>query len=70
MGIEPRIGTRGTPRGSGLGQVRWVVERTVSWVRGLRRVRVWYDRLGVIRGAFTTRAASVISFRILANDAT
>jgi hypothetical protein len=28
-----------------------------------------YDRLGVIRDAFTALAASVICFRILANDA-
>ncbi len=69
LGIEPHIGRRGTPHGSGLGKVRWVVERTISWLKGLRRVRVRYDRLGVIRDAWTTLAASVICFRILANDA-
>jgi transposase len=69
MGIEPRIGKRGAPHGSGLGRVRWVVERTISWMKGLRRMRVRYDRLGVVRDAFTTLAASVICFRILANDA-
>ncbi len=68
LGIEPHIGKRGTPHGSGLGKVRWVVERTVSWLKGLRRMRVRYDRLGVVRDAFTTLAASVICFRILAND--
>jgi transposase len=65
LGVEPRIGKRGTPHGSGLGKVRWVVERTVSWVKGLRRMRVRYDRLGVIRDAFTTLAAAVICFRLL-----
>lgn len=35
--------------------VRWVVERTVSWAKGRRRMRVRYDRLGVIRDASTTR---------------
>jgi transposase len=68
LGVEPHIGRRGTPHGSGLGKVRWVVERTISWVKGLRRMRVRYDRLGVIRDAFTTLAASVICFRILVND--
>jgi len=68
MGIEPRIAKRGTPHGSGLGKVRWVVERTISWMKGLRRMRVRYDRLGVVRDAFTTLAASVICFRILVND--
>lgn len=67
LGIEPHIGRRNTPHGSGLGRVRWVVERTISWLKGLRRMRVRYDRLGVIRDAFTTLAASVICFRIL-ND--
>jgi transposase len=67
LGIEPRIARRNTPHGSGLGTVRWVVERTISWLNGLRRMRVRYDRLGVIRDAFTTLAASVICFRIL-ND--
>ena len=65
LGIEPRIAKRNTPHGSGLGKVRWVVERTISWVKGLRRMRVRYDRLGVIRDAFTTLAACVVCFRIL-----
>lgn len=68
LGIEPRIARRTTPHGSGLGRVRWVVERTISWLKGLRRMRVRYDRLGVIRDAWTTLAASVICFRILAHD--
>ena len=68
LGVEPRIAKRGTPHGSGLGKVRWVVERTVSWLKGLRRMRVRYDRLAVIREAFTTLAACVICFRILVND--
>lgn len=67
LGVEPKIARRHTPHGSGLGEVRWVVERTISWLKGLRRMRVRYDRLGVIRDAFTTLAASVICFRIL-ND--
>jgi transposase len=50
---------------SGLGKVRWVVERTISWLKGLRRLRVRYDRLAVIQDAWTTLAASVICFRLL-----
>ena len=49
--------------------MRWGVERTVSWLKGLRRMRVRYDRLKVVREAFTTRAAAVICFRILHHDA-
>lgn len=65
LGIEPHIAKRRTPHGSGLGKVRWVVERTISWLKGLRRMRVRYDWLGVIIDAWTTLAASVICFRIL-----
>jgi transposase len=68
LGIEPHIAKRRTPNGSGLGRVRWVVERTISWMKGLRRMRVRYDRLGVIVDAWTTLAASVICFRILHHD--
>ncbi len=45
-GIEPHIAKRRTPHGSGLGRVRWVVERTISRLKGLRRLRVRYDRQG------------------------
>jgi transposase len=69
LGIEPHIAKRRTPHGSGLGKVRWVVERTISWLKWLRRMRVRYDRLGVIVDAWTTLAASVICFRILHHDA-
>lgn len=68
LGIEPKIAKRGTPHGSGLGKVRWVVERTISWLKGLRRMRVRYDRLGVIQDAWASLAAAVICFRILTRD--
>jgi transposase len=68
LGIEPHIAKRKTPHDSGLGKVRWVVERTISWLKGLRRLRVRYDRLGVIMDAWATLAASVICFRILHYD--
>jgi transposase len=68
LGIEPHIAKRRTPHGSGLGKVRRVVERTIGWLKGLRRLRVRYDRLGVIIDAWTTLAACVICFRILHHD--
>ena len=70
LGIEPKIAKRKTAHGSGLGKVRWVVERTISWIKGLRRMRVRYDRLGVVRDAFTTLAACVVCFDILNHDTT
>ena len=69
LGIEPHIARRKTPHGSGLGKVRWVVERTISWLKGLRRMRIRYDRLGVIQEAWNTLAVSVICFRLLHDNA-
>jgi transposase len=68
MGVEPHIGKRGAEHGSGLGKVRWVVERTIGWLKGLRRMRVRYDRLGVIQEAWNTLAISVICFRLLHDE--
>jgi transposase len=67
-GIEPHIARRKTAHGSGLGRVRWAVERTIAWLKGLRRMRVRYDRLGVIQEAWNTLAACVICFRLLHDD--
>ncbi len=65
LGAEPHIARQRVAHGSGLGRVRWVVERTISWPKGLRRLRVRYDRLGVIQDAWNTLAASVICLRLL-----
>ena len=70
LGIEPHIARRKTPHGSGLGKVRWVVERTIGWLKGLRRLRIRYDRLGVVQDAWNTLAACVICFRLLHDEDT
>lgn len=68
LGIEPHIARRGESHGSGLGKVRWVVERTISWTKGLRRMRVRYDRLAETRQAWMSLAASVICYRMLQEE--
>ena len=68
LGIEAKIRRRQSEHGSGLGKVRWVVERTISWLKGLRRMRIRYDRLRVVQEAWNTLAASVICFRIWNHD--
>jgi hypothetical protein len=50
--------------GSHLGTVRWVVERTISWIKGLRRMRIRFDRSGTIVNAFATLAAAMICFQM------
>ena len=65
MGIEPIIRRRSTPHGSHLGKVRWVVERTISWIKGLRRMRIRYDRHPTIIDAWNHLALAAVCFRIL-----
>jgi transposase len=66
LGIEPHIRHRHAEHGSHLGRVRWVVERTLSWIKGLRRLRVRYDRSKTSINAWTALAAAVICLQILA----
>lgn len=64
LGIEPFLAKRGTEHGSGLGTVRYVVERTLSWLHQKRRLRVRYERRSDIHQAFLTLAASLICFDV------
>ena len=59
-GIDPVIATRGTGHGSGLGTLRWPVERTVSWLHQARRLRVRYEKRADLHEAFVTLRCDVI----------
>jgi transposase len=65
LGIIPMIRRRKEPHGSQLGRKRWVVERTISWIKGLRRMRIRYDRHVTIINAWNHLALAAICFRIL-----
>jgi transposase len=65
IGIEPHIRYKSDLHVSHLGRVCWVVERTISWITGLRRLRVRYDRSAITILAWTIIAASVIRLNIL-----
>jgi len=65
LGIKPYIRKRGSEHGSHLGRIRWVVERTISWIKGLRRMRVRYDRSATTIDAWATIAAAVVCLHIL-----
>ncbi|WP_406444596.1 transposase [Streptomyces sp. NBC_00631] len=43
-GIRPVIAERGQPHGTGLGIFRYVVERTIAWLHGFRRLRIRWER--------------------------
>jgi len=65
LGIEPHIRRRNSEHGSHLGRVRWVVERTISWIKGLRRMRVRYDRSATSIDAWTSITAAVVCMNIM-----
>jgi len=59
-GIAPVLAKRNTEHGSGLGVDRWVVERTVSWLHQMRRLRTRYERRADIHEAFLTLGCIVV----------
>jgi transposase len=61
-GIESLLSPRGKdkPHGSGLGQQRYVVERTMSWWTHFRRIIVCYERTGEHFQGFHQLAACVL----------
>ncbi|MFD0391780.1 IS5 family transposase [Streptomyces nogalater] len=62
-GIRPAIAERGLPHGTGLGIFRWVVERTISWLHGFRRLRIRRERRDDIHEAFLGLATCLITHR-------
>lgn len=60
LGIEPFLAKRGTEHGSGLGKYRWVSERTISWLRNFRRLRIRFERRADIHEGFLGVAKSLI----------
>lgn len=62
-GIQPLLAPYGRTKrehGSGLGQTRYVVERTLSWFGNFRRLKLCYERTAEHFQAFHEIAASVI----------
>jgi transposase len=65
LGITPVLAERGAEHGSGLGEARWVVERTLSWLHQYRRLRVRYERRADIHQAFLHLGCILICFKCL-----
>ncbi len=51
-GVKPIIARRCTEHGSGLGKLRWVVERTFAWLHQFRRLRTRWERRPELHLAF------------------
>ncbi|MEU5191622.1 IS5 family transposase [Streptomyces klenkii] len=64
-GITHRIARKGIEPSHRLGRHRWVVERTVSWLAGCRRLHRRYERKPEHFLAFVGIAAALIGYRRL-----
>ncbi|MEU8998437.1 IS5 family transposase [Streptomyces caniferus] len=65
-GITHRIARKGVESSQRLGRHRWVVERTVSWLAGCRRLHRRYERKAEHFLGFVGIAAALINYRRLA----
>jgi transposase len=66
IGIQAHIPRRGTADDQPLGATRWPIERTLSWLKQFRRLRIRWDRLATIHHAFLDIACALILWRQLA----
>jgi len=64
-GITARIARRGVESSARLGRHRWVVERTMAWLLGYRRLARRYDRSVQTITALLTLACALICHRRL-----
>lgn len=59
------IARRGVAHGSGLGKVRWVVERAFAWLYQFKRLRIRYELRADLQQGLLELAYSVICLRRL-----
>jgi hypothetical protein len=64
-GIIPRIARRGIESSQRLGRHRYVVERSLAWLVGYRRLQVRYERRADIMLAFLHLACALICLKSL-----
>jgi IS5 family transposase len=65
-GVTPRIARRGVESSQRLGRHRYVVERSLAWLVGYRRLQVRYERRADILAAFLQLACALICLNALA----
>jgi transposase len=64
-GIKPAIAQRGSEHGSGLGTIRWVVERTFAHLHQFKRLLVRYERRAEMHEAMLALGCCLLCFRRL-----
>lgn len=63
MNIVSKLAPRGSQHGSGIGKVRYVIERTLAWFGHSRRLKMCYEKNGEYWQAYNELAACLICFR-------
>jgi hypothetical protein len=66
--IEDHLARQRTPHGSGLGTIRYVVERGLAWVGQARRLKIRYERLPAMHRAFHFLRLALICCKVLQRD--
>ena len=69
-GIAVRIARKGIEVSDKLGRHRWVIERTLAWLTGYRRLTLRYERHASHFLAFLTLAATITCYKKLAKATT
>ena len=64
--ITPRIARRGVENSTRLGRHRWVVERSLAWLTGYRRLTLPFEPCAWLFTAFLTLAATLTCYKKLA----
>ena len=59
-GIRPLLAKPRREHGSGLGEARYVVERTLAWLGHNRRLKLCYEKIGEHFQAFHDLAAALL----------
>ena len=63
--IVSRIARRGVDSSQRLGRRRWVIERSISWSNGSRRLKVRYEQQPEMYLAFCWLGAALVNLRFL-----
>jgi transposase len=69
-GIIVRIARKGIETSTKLGKHRWVIERSIAWLFGYRRLIIRYERKANHFCAFLTLAATLTCYKKLQKLAT
>ncbi len=64
-GITPWIARRGIETSDRLGRHRWVIERSLTWLTGYRRLTLRYEPCAQLFTAFLTLAATLTCYKKL-----